>query len=114
MEEQLISFETAKLAKENGYNQNPALTNSAYTSPTSMNYSLKNPKYNVYVAPTQSSLQKWLREEKDIIVIIDFDYIKKRYSYSIFSSFCVNKNYRGNTYEDALEAGLEESLRLIK
>lgn len=97
MEEQLISFETAILAKEKKFN-------------ISCRYCTCN---NVQL-PTQSLLQKWLREVHNIEVYVtpvkeitnDFKY----YQWMIHTiSFGIH-----DTYEKALEAGLIEALKLIK
>ena len=66
MEEQLITFETAKLAydiKLNGYNS--IFPGFNYNENGELKgYSDK------YVAPTQSLLQRWLREKHNIDVLI--------------------------------------------
>ena len=128
MEEQLISFETAKLAKEKGFDFIYIIDNEL------TNHSLI----------TQSLLQKWLREKHQIIVDVSLDffnsYTKESIKYSptfytysnnkkrfwiytdyINSDECTKKmqeempifqNY--STYEKALEIGLQEALKLIK
>ncbi len=94
MIEELISFETAKLAKEKGFNEQCS-------------------------APTQSLLQKWLREVHNIHVNV---------SYGLTFTFKINGDLKGNdyvdysnieeywsrTYEEALEKGLIEGLKLIE
>jgi len=99
MEEQLISFETAKLAKKKGfdifsifwYDENPlkrkmqAYGSSYATEDTNTTYSVEYPgdegmndyikednKELIYSAPTQALLAKWLREVHNIVIIIDF------------------------------------------
>lgn len=103
MKEELVSFETAKLAKEVGFNQ---------------------PRDEVYepdficTAPTQSLLQRWLREEHNIHfwvypkkvkkgqVCFDFIFIDAE------NPFVPTHFYK--TYEEALEEGLKEALIIIK
>ena len=105
MTDQLISFETSKLAHEKGFN----LTVLA-GSDTSM------------LISTQSLLQKWLREIHMINVLVQepttrlfryrtvFGKIGRRLDISTGTSYtsCYN------VYEEALEAGLYQALLLIK
>ena len=148
MEEQLIEFSTAKLAKEKGFNIE---TLHFYTKPRSKmfgidehgrSYSAHNtPKKlytigedatlnieSVYPAPTQSLLQKWIREvhKKDITVITDW--IQGQRFYYVGLSFINSENKidiwfskelsgmrkKYETYEEALEIGLQEALKLVK
>jgi hypothetical protein len=106
MEEQLVSLDTAKLAKEKGFG----------------NYS------DSYLAPTQSFLQKWLREKHVLNIEImfggrswgKFDYyhghvhrggdgIHARVNYKE-GDFYPEANL---TYEECLEKLLLEALKLI-
>ena len=69
------------------------------------------------LAPTQSLLAKWLREEHNIIVLVDYEGIDGYY-YKFYSYKEGNKNYDAsdknyNTYEEAYEIGLQEALKLI-
>ena len=65
MKEQLISFSTAKLAKEKGFDNYDV----ANYYREGINYALNNSGTSTikevgnYPAPTQSLLQKWLREK---------------------------------------------------
>lgn len=70
-------------------------------------------------APTQSLLQKWLREVHEIEVNPAQNFtkggIKMQYNISI-ESYKYNhlgKYIYGNTYEEVLEVGLQEALNLI-
>jgi len=119
MTEQLITFETAKLAKEKGL---PQLNNGIYYTKDKehclVGWGIDN--LREYSAPTQSLLQKWLREVHDIhVCVITFNNSKGLYT--IYTTY--NKEeYHGNrdaqvwfkTYEEALEIGLQEALKLIK
>ena len=106
MKEQLISFETAKLAKEKGFN--------IKIYKNTIDYEL-NP-------PTQSLLQKWLREVHKIHIEIEIaadeelvNIIPFIYQISIYKQkegYFPRDFY--NTYEEALEEGLLEALKLIK
>ena len=136
MREQLIAFETSKLAKDKGFDlhafqdcynshgytygngwcerlddffEDGTFSNSEMESKGLIDY---------YTAPTQSLLQKWLREEHDLDVnVMCLRY--KRYFYKIFKHDVkliqlndVVISYP--TYEEALEEGLQEALKLIK
>jgi len=130
MEEQLISFETAKLAKEKGFNYinvdryydlelNNNLTRSFV--------SIQNKK--CLLAPTQSLLQRWLREIHNIYVESYHDLTSDGTKIQFYTSwgFLQQKDKNGNknvngwydeyndwkTYEEALEIGLQEALKLI-
>ena len=90
MKEQLISLKTAKIAKEKGF--------------------------NICFQPTQSLLQKWLREEHlKIISIVPLIFKKLYYKVTVWEYCCVQetKSKFFETYEKALEAGIEEALTLI-
>ena len=118
MKEQLISFETAKLAKEKGFDE---LTQHVYGhNKTNANYgkAVERPVLygtTVIFAPTQSLLQKWLREEKGISVEVgsyndgwSCDLVNKEgHIKELFDNGGVF-----DTYEEALEEGLKEALRL--
>ena len=98
MEDTRVTFETAKLAKEKGFD---ALCYDAFNSMENL-YSngwceyLYDNKVEIpfrsgvlesqdILAPTQSLLTKWLREEHNIIVLVDYEgidgYYYKFYSY---------------------------------
>jgi len=151
MEEQLISFKTAKLAKEKGFNWKTE--NYIYDEfikhtilkdkPTDYSNYKKGEKYECIGLPTQSLLQRWLREVHNIIVDVSLDFLnpytkesikysptfytysnnKKRfwlYTDYINSDECTKEmqeempifqNYF--TWEEALEIGLQEALKLI-
>jgi len=121
MEEQLVSFDTAILAKEKGFD-----------IPTRLCYS-ENDKYGLalpynagnnlyrndgeyYSAPTQSLLQRWLREKCDMWVTVLVDGIT--YSISIWGEHVPNEDEAFETkwfltYEDALDFGLRHVLTLL-
>jgi len=125
MEEQLISFKIAKLAKEKGFKL-PYPT-ACYTEEAEL-YISENllseritgkpkPK-NIYIAPTQSLLQKWLREKHNIDIIIEPNQDSDGNKYYCWRG---RKNMSSSTignvadhYEEALEKGLIEALKLIK
>lgn len=156
MKEQLISFETAKLAKEKGFDilcfnyyfedgefKENILTgqNGYYGDDYEVEFEefledwndkmltkknggrcfgcSKNKGYlETFSAPTQSLLQKWLREVHNIHTNVH---------YGLTFTFKINGDLKGNdyvdysemdkfwgrTYEEALEKGLQEALKLI-
>lgn len=123
MEDTLISFETAKLAKEKGFNWK---TYYYYNLDSKLNdestiLDRVNGMYNHKFqggnsAPTQSFLQKWLREKHKIHVQIlpyNHKYLISLLKYGQNGS---NPNFdeEHSTYEEALEIGLQEALKLIK
>ena len=117
MKEELISFETAKLAKEVGFD---CVTNKYYTPNSGkLVYGIRPVVVNIRIkAPTQSLLQRWLREKHKIHITIHYH---KSGTYSTHiadeADNCMSTELFGevfNTYEAALEAGLLEALKLIK
>ena len=128
MTDQLISLKTAKLAREKGFNQNPYKTANAYgpefTDGSNIKLrssSLFNPDTNTAVAPTQSLLQKWLRETYFIHIVIqvfhDTSGLGKKWTFSadiFYENGDVDRSgLTEDTYEEALEQGLQEALKLV-
>ena len=140
MEEELIKLQTAILAKEKGFDircEKAYFETLKHTLETSrdgeITFPYKPPRilkrsyadeFTIFIAeaPTQSLLQKWLREKHKI-------YVSTRESYSFDNTLeyvcTVNGTYvnhnikdkpinRFDTYEQALEVGLQEGLKLIK
>lgn len=76
-----------------------------------------------YPRPTQSLLQRWLREKHSIHIQIDIGHDKEDvwYNYYVmrieksheFEPLCSSDDGL-DTYESALEIGLQESLKLIR
>lgn len=139
MQEKLISLECALLAKEKGFNsesdkcyvEKEAEFNVVYNRdgdtadfPCKPPH-LKTTKYLDYpeiilaYAPTQALIQKWLRENYNLIVEPIGSGIDKTYSIKIFylgeisTKKSIGYTNAGNTYEEALEGGLIEALKLI-
>ncbi len=128
MNEPLVSSKTALLAKTKGFDWKVLnYLNDREFSPSQddvgslENYNRKNPYWdelNYYSVPTQSLLQKWLREVHDIHL-----WVKKRIVCGDYTEYEVNlqkghkhaNNYHNyyKTYEEALEIGLKEALNLI-
>jgi len=133
MKEQLIEFETAKLAKEKGFDwevlnhyNNELFYNDEFVNNKGYLFEddVKNSELEPfeYSAPTQSLLQKWLRDEHDCLVEIttagkDEHYVKVLLPDIMSPYFEPEQESIGDvdfeTYEQALEAGLIEALKLI-
>lgn len=126
MKEQLISFETAKLAKEKGFNI--ATSHGYYRHGTEedfrelllwVNAEEKEPEFGF--APTQALLQKWLREIHSTYVTSLPSYSdnsdKKKHFFEIAFQNTIkqmgDKFGYFDTYEQALEVGLLEALKLL-
>ena len=146
MREKLISLETAKLAKERGlviendyfyclyglkkhkvkksdisFLENP--NEFVLYEGTWENHCIKPvPCYEPYYsAPSQSLLQKWLRETHNIHVQSVFSaYFNRKFRFDLTWFNCdgsvenqMSVTYY-DSYEEALEVGLQEGLKLIK
>ena len=132
MKEQIISFETSKLAKEKGFDQNEfyQIYWEGKQEKTPFSKALYYKKLiednildqetsiqlRIYAAPTQALLQKWLREVYNIYVIINTYRIQENKWYKFFISQMSKVTIKSDdydTYEEALEQGLQEALKLI-
>jgi hypothetical protein len=142
MEEQLITFDTAKIAKEKGFDLEFCnvgwhgdfgdLKGDSY--PFLGTYSFYKSMYcnnkdeHQIQRPTQPLLQKWLREVHNINIFMTFKPNIKKWDFIPYSMDMNGKEYikynseytkqnnerRFKSYEEALEVGLQESLKLIK
>ena len=124
MEDTLIHFETAKLAKEKGFNLS-VLNEYDYINETVSVIDLEEFSGDItdlldnhnrsrnYSAPTQSLLQKWLREIHKIIVLVDWEGTDGYFYKLDFKSFYEVAGNNNKNYEDCLELGLQEALKLI-
>lgn len=131
MENRIVSVETAELAMKCGFN---IKTDRGYYKHGSENNFVKlllwvniedgEPEFGY--APTQSLLQKWLREKRiDITVITDwkkekriyyvgFNFVNDKNQVDVWFSKDDNKDkIEYSEYEDALEVGLFESLKRV-
>lgn len=134
MKEQLVSLEVARLLKEKGFDIPcrfcyGAVSDSLWNlleerrgtwCETDIEFDWNDCKVsmidNSISAPTQSLAQKWLREEKNIIVIADYNCVGYAvWNYEIFTDkhYFIMSEKAFDTYEKALEAGLIETLKLI-
>ena len=135
MQETLVTFETAKLAKEKGFNipcrylfytwlgsvseiDNEDLETNENLENTALKEGLHKDLW--IVRSTQPLLQKWLREvhklhisfepELDVWIIE----IRKLNGINGNPLFIGYPDLEYKSYEEALEAGLQEALKLIK
>lgn len=147
MKEKSVTFEVAKLARKKDFPQN--LFNTSWYNElghingrTDLNkkgesftqaYPDEESRYGIaiklehqrefkldsYSAPTQSLLQKWLREKHsthiEILLEEDAPYDKFYYGVMVVGKYFALSydDNRFNTYEEALEASLLEALNLI-
>ena len=120
MEEVRITFKTAKLAKEKGFKPDiDGLYWEDGNYDSSENALIYEEYPNVVSAPTQSLLQKWLREVHKIDVFCDCIGSGKYYSVIYDNSIKegndkVFEQEKETSYEEALEIGLQEGLKLIE
>lgn len=138
MKEQLISFEAARLAKEKGFNElcdyhycygsgdkeEPKTGHvfiGGFVDDSACNRKYKNSElvewdlpYGEFSAPTQSFLQKWLRDNFAIEIAVQwFD--------KCYINAVAKQPFKANTYriegigryEDALEIALIKALKMI-
>jgi len=150
MYEELIAFETAKLAKEKGFQEiNGCLYGFIKYKDTTdphlkeligyaninifdidgqeerlvsntCNY-FGDSNGETYEAPTQSLLQRWLREKHGIFIVLLPDSDNGMFGYDILIKGDIHTQANTfeldeviGTYEEALEQGLLEGLKLIK
>ncbi len=109
MTEELVTLETAELLKEKGFNERKYI----------MDVSTLLYCYRYLSVPPQSVTQKWIRETKNLHVEISYMY-ENYWTYDILTiprhdliGLSDRPIIRYNTYEEALEAGLQEALKLI-
>lgn len=79
-------------------------------------HSNSNLENNQYAIPLQSEAQTWLRNRKNVIVIVDYDIVySKKWDYEIWydGALRVSSFERYDSYEEALEKGLKEAIDFI-
>ena len=114
IKEQFVLFDTAKLLKEAGFNE-----------PCCYNYDNVNgfrwfkigesiPKGWI-PCPTQMLAARWLREVHNIDVMVDV-YNRDYYVCNVYKNkhLMIIRNIVTSSYEEALEEGLCEAIKLIK
>ena len=131
MIEQLITFDTAILAKEKGFfdlsvDGDVRISQQNLFGPDGHPFTLKEAlgDYyddvnlgNCYNRPTQSLLQKWLREAHKINIEIGRHDSYENFSLGVSEDNSVEEHHASlyhKTYEEALEKGLLIALILIK
>ena len=142
MEDEIVSFETAMLLKEKGFNEpcsyyyeDDELYKLAYYHGDGAGFVCNNSPINDRLsceemqctAPTQSLAQKWLREihnitfnanphsnDGKIVYVVTIKVISnnKHVDFNVMIDTS-NKAIMFGTYEDAIEAGLKYCLKLI-
>lgn len=125
--EEICTYEVCKLAEEKEFPQDPDKNDHCLMycwdglrniHPLAMWIVWEMEEYdhdNLYAAPNQSLLQRWLREEKNIDIAIVPLYTGG-YSYIVYNIHCrdnriVNTNAGYDTYELALEDAIAYSLK---
>lgn len=117
--EEICTYEVAKLAKDKGFNE---YVEAFYAEGCDIAHSQGPEKWNEYkgkyAAPTQSLLQRWLREEKGYYIYPFFDNVQLKWDW-----VCREKTgdkwiplvgfdfHLFATYELALEDGLKYALK---
>ena len=136
MKEQIVNYNTAKLAYEKGFDEQCEkgyIEENLYLEFPDGGYYrnsdlatewIKENYSHEYSAPTQSFLQRWLREEHNIDIIIERTFFGGHYYIRVLKTdkngmfsnrFRITSDYiKPETYEEALELGLIKALKLIK
>lgn len=131
MKEQLVSAETANLAKEvgfdvrcvYGYTPEAELVQASYLNKKIRDgvalFDNSNNKKEHCSAPTQSLLSKWVREQLEIHIDITYDFdvgyrcwLKTREN--VYPVKIKEDKLFFSTYEKAMEAGLQKALSIIE
>ena len=119
MKEILVSLETAKVLKVKGFNED--VLEHYYDDGSTFMDDLNNSEceHDEYSAPNLSLAQQWLREVHNIHMGIWYNTLTHKWRLDYLADL-LNGNYidvdsiEMDTYEQALEAGIKESLKLIK
>lgn len=120
MKEQLITFETAKLANEKGFHLGAVNNRGYYYDSKGRVINQGDVSLGGVIrcnAPTQSLLQKWLRESRNIDISIESGWSDSHRIYECVLWENSRDEYltqEFTSYEKALETGLLEALKLIK
>lgn len=121
IEEQFVSFDTARMLKEAGFD---VPCTSQYTENEFAWENLRKTDFNkngyVFSRPTQALAARWLREVYGIMIVSFFDDYMSKWYYVIDGVKkqsvikCVQSASDYDNYEEAIESGLKHSLELIK
>ena len=121
IEEQFVSFDTAKLLKEAGFD---VPCTSQYTDNGFGWDNLSRANYNscnsLFSRPTQALAARWLREVYNVAIYSLYDDDMEQWFY-VVDAFTKNPVINGfqsgseyDDYESAFEDGLREAIKLIK
>jgi len=112
-----VGFFLAKLAYEKGFD---------WKTLYSVSMTIGSGESKLYSNPTRSVLQRWLREVHNIHIKIEYLFILNKYYYQIYSNDQDKINFEievltrdiddyiiYNTYEEATDIGIEESLNRL-
>jgi len=72
-------------------------------------------RYETIPKPLLYEAQKWLREEKFLLIVVD-RLLHGEYVFSIVDilNYSEEKNGTANSYEDALSEGIKEAVKILK
>ena len=104
MEDTRITFETAKLAKEKGFE---------FRVVWEYILGFKEDSERDKYLPTQSLLAKWLREKHNIHLIAYKNINIDGYDWCFITTDGITNINSYKTYEEAYEIGLQDALKLI-
>lgn len=125
--EYFVSLEVAKLLKEAGFDWECIHYYSVntlhepnngfihiYKQYEALFYDHNRTKMSVYSAPTLDVAQRWLRENWDLIITIEYNYHENSFICKVYSKAeCLSILFDFSTYEEALEAGIKKALEII-
>jgi hypothetical protein len=131
--EQLITYPTARLAKEIGFPQTNTKQYDVYTEDGFLYNCLDVPFHKLelktFYAPTQGHLQRHLREEHNCLIVITPEIYDDgiNWNWQLFfyktepiftydndrSTMMYGDNGEHDTYEDALEVALQKAMNII-
>lgn len=116
IEESFVTFDTAKLLKEIGFN---IPVNTSYSEDGNSEYNIFPDNFNKlqdkFSRPTQALVARWLREIHHVDVVVDV-INQKNYCCDIYQNKQKKSIARSinPSFEETLEDGLRYSLELIK
>ena len=126
MQEQIVTYETAILAKEKGFPQEPnRLKIPYYNYKGEFKGDVSDWRVRKYIrgedtsdiefvsAPTQSLIAKWLREKHNIHLIAYKNINIDGYDWCYITTDGITNINSYKTYEEAYEIGLQEALKQI-
>lgn len=118
MTEELVTLETAKLLRKKGFNEYCRFVIGEDRVISDITSAWNLPP-NSFPAPTQSIAQKWLRETKNLHIVMSYTHecswmydIQTIPGYDLVGLSDRHLLYY-KSYKEALEAGIQEALKLI-